>query len=574
MSDIHIYRIEQHIKDEFIDKINLDDVKRFPRDEQDKMFLSRGQCALAIKYLAKTSAEIAAESVFDGFGDNSIDGIHIDSDEKILYLLQSKWISKGNSVPKKNEIQSFLSGVDDLIKLKFDKFTDRLLTKKDDLIKCFKDPSFRINVVLVYTSVQQISGESLACITDQISEYNDSTDLFGYKFIDQKELYKAILSGLELTPINLKEITLYNWGKHSEPYESFFGEIQAEQLAKLWAEHGQTLLNKNLRQFKDSSQVNELIKITLSKEALNFWYFNNGITVLCRNVGKGAIHGNDRAAGVFNFDDVSIVNGAQTYGSIGEAYKHFPDQVKNAKVQIRFINLTNAEEGFEKKITRFTNTQNKIENKDFASLDPEQERLKHELLLDKKEYVFRTGEKIKDKLNGCDIEEATFALACYHPDINLSVMAHRNIGSIWLDIDRPPYRTIFNRKTTGQRLWRVVVVYRVVKERLSIIEFAGSNDIKPIAAVHGESLILFKVYQLFGIEKIESSAPKFAIDKKQIEAFTEKVLDVLCEGYDKLFPTIYLNSFFKNADKVAKLASYMDNKLGLEKTLFSDLNGN
>ena len=571
MSDIHLFRIEQHLKSEFSELISLSDIKHLNKTEQNTCFLSRSQAALAVKYLTNSTNENAANSVCDGFGDNGIDAIYIDNDNKTLYLVQSKWISKGNTSPKKKEIQSFLIGVDDLIKLRFDKFNDKIKERKTDLINCFKDISFKIRIVLTYTSNQPVSNEAKKEIDEKVNLYNDSTDLFSHIIVNQKELYKGLLSGIDPSPINLNEITIYNWGKHTEPYEGLYGEVEAEQIAKLWKEYGQSLMVKNLRQFKDVSQVNDLIKFTISNQPQNFWYFNNGITALCKGIGKSAIHGNDRTAGVFSFKDVSIVNGAQTFGSIGDAYKYYPDQIKNAKVQIRFINLANAPEGFEKEITRYTNTQNRIENKDFASLDPEQERLKHELLLDKKEYVYKTGEKIMKKDVSCDIEEATYALACAHEDISLSVIAHRNIGTIWLDIERPPYKSIFNSLTTGQKLWRAVTISRIVKDCLSNINNLYSENMRSMTAIHGDGLILYKVFQIFGRENLDNEDPKLSIDKKQINDLVDNILVTLCEGIDQLYPGIYINSLFKNTEKITRLSKYIDVKLNLEKNLFTDI---
>lgn len=74
-----------------------------------------------------------------------------------------------------------------------------------------------------------------------------------------------------------------------------------------------------------------------------------------------------------------MVNGAQTTGSIGAVYADMPDVVARAKVFIQMIDLADTEEEQATQITRFTNTQNRIDGKDFAALDPEQERIKNEL---------------------------------------------------------------------------------------------------------------------------------------------------------------------------------------------------
>lgn len=208
MSDIHLFRIEQHLKSDFTDLVSLSDIKHLNKTEQNNCFLSRSQAALAIKYLTNSTNENAANSICDGFGDNGIDAIYIDSDNKSLYLVQSKWISKGKTSPKKKEIQSFLIGVDDLLKLRFEKFNDKIKTRKTELINCFKDITFKIKIVLVYTSNQPVSNEAQKEIDEKINLYNDSTDLFSIIVVNQKELYKGLLSGIDPSDALMRLINL------------------------------------------------------------------------------------------------------------------------------------------------------------------------------------------------------------------------------------------------------------------------------------------------------------------------------------------------------------------------------
>ena len=90
----------------------------FGDDEREKAMLSRAQAGLAIIFLSKASVEDSVNAITDDFKDSGIDAIYADKINKTLFLCQSKWISNGKNVPKKKEIQSFLKGVDDLIKLK------------------------------------------------------------------------------------------------------------------------------------------------------------------------------------------------------------------------------------------------------------------------------------------------------------------------------------------------------------------------------------------------------------------------------------------------------------------------
>lgn len=173
--------------------------------------------------------------------------------------------------------------------------------------------------------------------------------------------------------------------------------------------------------FLGDTDVNDNIVKTLKEEPEKFWYFNNGITALCSTIKKKPIGGNTRAYGIFEIEDLKIVNGAQTAGSIAQAARNYPEQVGMANVSIRFIQLKDSPENFEREVTRNTNTQNKIEKRDFVSLYPEQERIKDELNLHDIAYIFKSGESIVDSQNSFDIVEATVARACNQTDIDLAV---------------------------------------------------------------------------------------------------------------------------------------------------------
>ena len=89
--------------------------------------------------------------------------------------------------------------------------------------------------------------------------------------------------------------------------------VDLEDIGK-WKEFGQSLYHRNLRGFKGSTDVNEGIVKTARFSADNFWYFNNGITILCAKLSKQPLGGSNRASGVFECEGASVVNGAQTVG--------------------------------------------------------------------------------------------------------------------------------------------------------------------------------------------------------------------------------------------------------------------
>src|SRR5262249_7405925 len=146
-------------------------------------------------------------------------------------------------------------------------------------------------------------------------------------------------------------------------------------------------------------------------------YFNNGLTALCASVQKKLVGGTGREIGIFDCKGVSVVNGAQTVGSIAAVYQKQPEKVKKARIFLRLLSLENCPEGFGMQVTVATNTQNRVERVDFVALDPEQQRLRTELWFDRKEYTYKSGDAPSKPDEGCTVADATVALACATPDI-------------------------------------------------------------------------------------------------------------------------------------------------------------
>jgi hypothetical protein len=245
------------------------------------------------------------------------------------------------------------------------------------------------------------------------------------------------------------------------------------------------------------------MKSTLIQESGKFWYYNNGITVLCNKISKKAIGGANRDVGQFTCEGVSVVNGAQTVGSIATAVAQGFPKAQNAKVLVRFISLEDCPPDFATDVTTATNTQNRIERRDFASLDPEQERLRKELMLDlAKNYAYKSGDRPPPHQDGCTIDDATIALACAYPSIRLAADVKRNISVLWADINEPPYTLLFNDRLSANRLWYCVEVLRAVEARLMQESFARSGDEKRIT-IHGNRFILHWIFRKLSLEQFD-----------------------------------------------------------------------
>ncbi|MBD2541216.1 AIPR family protein [Coleofasciculus sp. FACHB-SPT36] len=361
------------------------------------------------------------------------------------------------------------------------------------------------------------------------------------------------------------EFNLSNWGKIDDPHTAFYGQINALELAELWLKHKNKLFAKNLRDFIDQTQANDEIIRTIKEEPSLFWYFNNGVTVLCQELQKKT-KGTKRLSDDFFAKGISIINGAQTIGSIGRAYEDDPEdleeKLEEAQIFIRLISLEKCSDDFGMKITKATNTQNTVESRDFVALDPTQQRLAQELKAWDKDKIYfykRSAEMVSNE-NSCTLSEATIALACFNPDLGLSVIAKKDISEIWGDTSSTLYKIIFNNSISSIQLWRVVEVYRIVENELKVRSKESKSFDK--IANHANLFILHLVFQSLEEQKINIFNPDFKAE--DYELFLPKIItnitNAVHEFMQKEHPSTRIGIFFKSNNKCQELKQKIYNR--------------
>lgn len=406
------------------------------------------------------------------------------------------------------------------------------------------DAQTRFCLVLVHTGSQPLSTHCQSPIDEFLEEYNDISEIFNLRVLNQKALHDYISLGAAGAPFNT-DVVLHNWNDVKEPFQAFFGQIAASDLADWYDNHGRLLFSPNIRVYLGETDVNEGIAETLRDGPDRFWYFNNGITVLCDKIEKKPIGGSGHETAIFECQNLRIVNGAQTVGSIHRSAKALPENLEQAKVWIRLISLSDAPEELAKTITMTNNTQNRIEKRDFVSLDPEQKRMHEEMSLEGIVYLYKSGETRDPDEEGFDLTEATVARACLQDDIQLTVQAKREIGKLWEDIEKAPYKKLFNKGVQGPQLWRLVQIARLV-EKFVVTEKKDSTGRDKLMVTHGNRFLLHLVYRVISEDQLNPS-----IDLKEVE-INDKIrecFDRLKIKVDELYPESVLGSLFKNLTK-------------------------
>jgi hypothetical protein len=141
---------------------------------------------------------------------------------------------------------------------------------------------------------------------------------------------------------------------------------------KEYLEHNDVarLVARNIR-YKVVGKVGPAIRASYDEVPHDFWYFHNGITIICDEMGENN--------GVATLVNPSVVNGAQTLYAISESNKRHPSAVVATRVIVRGPDGDQPAEDDDwlQDVIRGVNTQNKVKASDFWSNEPEQFELQH-----------------------------------------------------------------------------------------------------------------------------------------------------------------------------------------------------
>ena len=547
MSDLHIRHIKALLAGRFVGAIDLSDMRKVSESRAEAMKLSRALTAFTLASLADCSDEQAISAIVDGFGDNGIDAIHYDSQSSRLYLVQGKWSEKGNAVSS-GDVEKFIAGATELLRGDLDAFNDRVKAKEKQIIAALSRADTEIVLVLAHNSVQAPSQDATRRVDRFLEQVNDAGEVATYECVGQRELHLWVSAGNSSAPLDL-EIGLQNWGHIREPTAAYYGSVAAPDIARWWAAHRGALFAKNIRRFMADSSINLQIQETLRADPEKFWYFNNGVTLLCRSIRKKPIGGTRKELGIFECTDVSVVNGAQTVGTIGRASTLTGVNLADATVLVRIVSLEGANDDFARAVTRSTNTQNRVTKRDFASLDRNQERLASEMRFEGVAYLYKAGQTADECKQHCTIDEATIAQACAHEDLRLAVVAKGQLGSLWEDIEKAPYKLLFNTGTTGDAVWNRVQVLREVEDALKAAQRTASGKALQVA-IHGNRFVLRQVFRFLREKELDPLAVR-------LDELAQHILDLSVQAAEEALQDLYLAWTFKSQSKCERLEKHL-----------------
>ncbi|MFZ2538129.1 MAG: AIPR family protein [Oscillospiraceae bacterium] len=188
---------------------------------------------------------------------------------------------------------------------------------------------------------------------------------------------------------------------------------QIYEIIKLSKEKEYPLFAENIREYLGNKGINSKIAKTLenSEDRANFFYYNNGITVICDSVKKENTN-NSFYNRKFIAQNPQIVNGCQTVNTIYEVLSKCKDddiisEFKDTFVMLKLLILDKGNESHEalyKNIVKYNNSQNSINEKAFEAnkalfFNMQRDLEKRGFLLSVKQsdsYKFRSQKKFNE----------------------------------------------------------------------------------------------------------------------------------------------------------------------------------
>jgi len=226
-----------------------------------------------------------------------------------------------------------------------------------------------------YANKQKLDSRAQKRFEKALSKYR-TVECF---YLDQEDLVNKILER-KYRRVNgqLTFVEKQYFDRSDGPLKGIVATVSATDLINLVkdAEDGSKIngdvFNDNIRIYQPKNKINRRIRETaLSDENYEFWYLNNGITIVCEKCDYTPSR--SPKATLTNFQ---IVNGSQTTHALFRAYLEDSEKIENVLLLIRICQTS--ENRISEKISETTNSQTPVNTRDLHANDYVQKKLEEE----------------------------------------------------------------------------------------------------------------------------------------------------------------------------------------------------
>jgi hypothetical protein len=332
--------------------------------------------------------DLAARAVTGGPGDRGVDGVFIDDRSRGVFIVQGKLRERVMaSAEGRSDVISFAQLAGPLLgsRDEFESLCDGIDPAVEDLLAEARERIKRRNyeLHLYYVTLGRCSS-ALRREADDLARPADMFVLDGNQVMGALEDY---LDGVA-PPVRELKLPIESGGRSrasgesrrfdpDSEIESWVFSMAGNEVGEMFEQAGIRLFARNIRGFLGKTQINKAMESTLEERSRFFWYFNNGVTIVCDAARKVSEGGRD----VLLVENPQVINGQQTTRVLHTRR----DQARRASVLMRVIRVPRGTDGSTRRfdelvssIVEATNWQNAIKASDLMANDRQQVLIERE----------------------------------------------------------------------------------------------------------------------------------------------------------------------------------------------------
>ena len=306
----------------------------------------------------------------------------------------------------------------------------------------------------------------------------------------------------------------------------FIGKMAVSELARLMDVHGDRLLDRNIRRYLGlhGNRVNEAIRHTLEDpaERSNFFFYNNGVTLICERFDYNALQPEDHKIRV---EGLQIINGGQTSKTVQATLAAaretiLPGGFDATHVLVRLYQVSKDAGPSVQTITYAINSQNPVDLRDLRSSDPRQRQLELSMTALGYEYRRQRSERTltPNEISIGTAAEAVLSVWRRHPQ-QAKFRSGEHFGKLYDDI--------FTADLTAAQVVIAVLLFRIAENKRKRPP-AGAPDLVRYAScfasmLMGQSLLDDLGGPLEKVDHITFDAARALIETKGDEYFDRAV---------------------------------------------------
>ncbi|HFF6230320.1 TPA: AIPR family protein [Stenotrophomonas maltophilia] len=415
---------------------------------------------LCVKTMLDLDSEEAFDCLTDGGGDFGVDALHITEEmdgEFGVTLFQGKYKQnlEGNSNFEQNGITAMINAIRHIFDPSADlgAINDRLRVKVEQARSLIRD-----GLIPRVRAIACNNGLKWNADAEQSIDRAGFGDQVTWEHVNHDTLIGILQS---IKPV---DETLRLTGKAMVEDMNFsrvcVGRMPVSEVAALMRNHGEKLLERNIRRYLGlhGNRVNEGIRTTLhSTTPENFYFFNNGLTLVCDKFTYNALQQGDFQVKVKNLQIVNVGQSCMTILKTAEELEKAGQSLPvQASVLVRLYELTSDNDDVVLQITHATNSQNPVDLKDLRANDAKQQQL--EQSIQDLGYTYRrkrmdTPARPTDITTGA-AAEAVLAVWRQAPH-QAKFLTREHFGKL--------YDTIFTASLNGAQVVIAVLLYRIAE---------------------------------------------------------------------------------------------------------------